>query len=240
MKKTLILTVLATSSIGAQAATIAWDNADPSDTENIVTDSSVIIADVISAWNVDDNGGTHPDRVVGSVTFKNIYDGAPATVASGPLSMTHSLVDGFAVAWNGTEVGNDFSVVMGTQAGNSWNGAAHSMTLSGLAENTDYRIQFLYSAENEGSGTVTNIDIDGSAIDGVVQADPGHGGANDGLGQYIVGTLSTGAGETSAVINYTGKAQMSAIVVGTVSVPEPSSAALLGLGGLALILRHRK
>lgn len=237
MKKTLILSTLAASSIGLQAATIVWDNADPSNTENIVTDSSVMISSVIGAWNLDDNSGAHPDRVVGSVTFKNIYSGGATSVSSGGLTIEHELGDGFAVPWSGTETG-DFAVVMGTQGAKDWRGATHAMTLSGLTENTSYRIQFLYSASNEGSGTSTTIDIDGSATDGVVQADPGHGGANDGLGQYIVGTMSTGASETEAVITYTGKAQVSAIIVS--AVPEPSSAALLGLGGLALILRRRK
>lgn len=70
----------------------------------------------------------------------------------------------------------------------------------------------------------------------------GTGGANSFSFQRIGTATVNGSGEIVVTLgsSTSGWTMADAIAIQAVAVPEPSSAALLGLGGLALILRRRK
>jgi len=118
--------------------------------------------------------------------------------------------------------------------------AAYSLDFSGLKANTEYQIQILGIHDNRTAGgidlrtTVWNT-AGGTASAGLVR----------GNGESIIGSFTTGAAETTQLITATNTVGVDPGVSGfvlreIVTVPEPSSTALLGLGGLALILRRRK
>jgi hypothetical protein len=112
-----------------------------------------------------------------------------------------------------------------------------------LTSGHTYRIQALVF---DGRG---DAGIPGRTVqfDGVDQGQYANGvdGVTWGDGLLVTGTFTADAAtqdftnEGFQGANSTG-AQLNALLVHTTAVPEPSSAALLGLGGLALILRRRK
>ena len=118
--------------------------------------------------------------------------------------------------------------------------ATYSLDFSGLKSNTEYQIQIIGIHDNRtaaGINTRTTVwnTAGGTASAGLVR---GNGGS-------VIGSFTTGAAETTQLITATNTVGNDPGTAGFVlreiaTVPEPSSTALLGLGGLALILRRRK
>ena len=101
-----------------------------------------------------------------------------------------------------------------------------------------YGIQLLFYGSQVSSGTDRTMDI---TVDGVLFADD----LRVVNGQHYIYNFSTIAGSDGIInINFTNGADgddCNPFVQGVVvTVPEPSSTALLGLGGLALLLRRRR
>lgn len=127
----------------------------------------------------------------------------------------------------------------------SWGngGSAGTVSLTGLTDGHTYRIQALVY-DGRGTATITGRTVEFDGIDQGTYAN-GVTGVTWGDGLLVTGTF-TAIGTTQdftieAFDGTTSKgAQLNALTVYTTAVPEPSSAALLGLGGLALILRRRK
>lgn len=114
-------------------------------------------------------------------------------------------------------------------------------TLSGLTSGQQYRVQALIY-DGRGNHTGRTVTFDG--VDMGVYAN-GVSGVSWGPGLLVTGTFTADAAtqdftiETFEPSGGSAGNQLNAITLYSV-VPEPSSAALLGLGGLALILRRRK
>ncbi|MGB0993369.1 MAG: PEP-CTERM sorting domain-containing protein [Akkermansiaceae bacterium] len=98
-------------------------------------------------------------------------------------------------------------------------------TVTGLAANTDHTFTF-----TPGETTARGVDF-ASGASSVSMLGGG--------GDVILTLTSDGSGQITGTATGTGnEGNWAALTIE--SVPEPSSTALLGLGGLALILRRRK
>ena len=116
-----------------------------------------------------------------------------------------------------------------------------TITLSGpaISASTDYIMTFYAydEAENRNTSFIATGDTTGATL-GPVNA-PADSDITS-LGQFAVtGTFNSGA---SGVLTFNAAGPSRAVINGLEisAVPEPSTTALLGLGGLALILRRRK
>ena len=128
-------------------------------------------------------------------------------------------------------------------------GTTVDFSISGLVPNTPYEIT-LYSYDGYFDGGATTFgakvgsDTSGPTIVTQTIAAAGTPTANDdmaytGTWTSTTGTLDLTASSGATNIVRVNGFEISAITV-TAPVPEPSTTALLGLGGLALILRRRK
>ena len=117
-------------------------------------------------------------------------------------------------------------------------GADSTVTLSGLANNTDYVITiYAYAGGNSGLAAGWYV----GANDGT----PDHTWSqtaqpwDEDVAKFDLNATSSGSGVILLSIDNTSKtSRINGLEIS--AVPEPTTTALLGLGGLALILRRRK
>ena len=110
------------------------------------------------------------------------------------------------------------------------------LSMSGLLPETEYKIQIIGIndiRDGISDRTTQYTDETAGSLSPVLTR---------GTGGSVIGTFTTGAGETSFDIWGEGLGSTDPGAAGVVLrvIPEPSAAALLGLGSLALILRRRK
>lgn len=201
----------------SQAATITWGAVQTITNEN----------DIIS-----------PTTVVQATTYGNLgaqtvtVGGTDIVFADGSGNYGTPVSD--AIAWGGSAAADtDFETVM-----DSWNfhgdTAPLTQTISGLTDGQQYQVQFFFTDArgccNGRTQTFGNTVADGGVASAALTA---------GTGEFVIGTF-TASGTTQDFVIGGGPAQNHVNAFVVASVPEPSSAALLGLGGLALIMRRRK
>lgn len=215
------------------AATIAWDAA----ATNIAGDSDVS-TNGTSEWAYSNGGIT---GAVNGVTF------ASAT-AAGNADVTYAaLTSSNATAFRNLTDGSAFvGLSTGYQdilrSGNFVGGGSGSATVSllGLTSGYTYEVQFWVNDARNRSDMETvprETTIDGTSI--VVDYNTTGANTDAGLGQYITGSFTADAATQNFSFT-SGARQLNAIQLRLTAVPEPSSTALLGLGGLAMILRRRR
>lgn len=208
------------SMVAANAATVAWSSSayttsgafgETLDTGLFTTSGTEILAENI--------GG-------GAVIFDGINFTAGTTSWDGDFSGFH-------------QAGQTLS-----QDGTYGNNTPDTVSLSGLTIGNTYRVQALVF---DGRGE-TGIPGRTVEFDGIDQGQYafGQSGVTWGSGLLVTGTfVADAATQDFTVEAFDGSTskggQLNALLVHeTAVVPEPSSSALLGLGGLALILRRRK
>ena len=180
-----------------------------------------------------------------TATGTGLVTGWPSTDFSIVSNMFEAAVAGLATATDGTTLGDNFGL--------STNGGQATVDLgsvSGLtfADITTYTLSFSHFGRDGHGGdevTATIMTSGGSvlATETFALVAPGglevrslsystSGGAEVGEDiQIRFNASNAGFGNQGGIDN---------IVLDATSVPEPSSSALLGLGGLALVLRRRK
>lgn len=226
MKIKYTLAALAATSMAANAAVVYNAAAD-----GLFTGTA--------GWSLD---GAESASVVGGVTTTLLNDDNGNALPT--ASYAYSGIDTDAEAWNATltmnvvfgngSADNVFQVFDSDSVGR-WlgfiyeNGAGDIIfndlvTITNLGANDDALHTFSYTADDSGNVEFSFDGGAGVAVNFRAADGAGAGGAR----------LDIGGGSSSG----TGALNVSQVEIG--AVPEPSSAALLGLGGLALILRRRK
>ncbi len=241
MKKTILLSVTAFASfaLSAGAANVALDNA-----SNAAYSgggfNSINGGTGFGAWSVSSSGGggeyvgttgqgnpsfgIHSQGSGSALASRSLTGGDLSAGQTISMDLGHSnlvngsvgidLTDGGATVFTLRFVGGTSNWVINDGGGGGEFGAGQ-----GFSANTSLTFTFTYEGSNDysytfGSGSGDNFTAT-NTISGV-----------DGIKLF---TFSQGSGENFGANN---------LVV--TAVPEPSSAALLGLGGLALIMRRRK
>ena len=205
----------------ADAAMVAWGSS------SVFDDAT----DVINNGNVVE-AVSHSAATVNGVSFT-----ADATI--GDFATGGDYADGFFM---GTTGDAGFDALVGNQSYENTGDLVTTITLTGLTLGTDYTFQFFIvddrSAAIAGRSVVLG-DLDGGTASASVAR-----GLTGGLasGNTITGAFTGDADGTQEITVTTtdGNGALTGYVLSSVPVPEPSSTALLGLGGLALILRRRK
>ena len=244
-KKTTYLSALALAGMmaSAQAATITWATAAPLGTApgnsaEVSTNGTLIEAvnagmdDAVFGSSVTVNGVTFTGSVSGSSAslFGSNYNTGGAHAASGGgNASSDAWLDG-----NGGDA--DYNLLVSS---NEFFGGTPTTTLTlatGLLDvGAEYEIQVWYADDRDGPKRGRNLELNttgGTAV------------SLFGEGNSVIGSFTTDGTSQELQLNATnfGSALISAYQIReiTAAVPEPSSTTLLGLGGLALILRRRK
>ncbi|MGB0993266.1 MAG: PEP-CTERM sorting domain-containing protein [Akkermansiaceae bacterium] len=244
MKKTILYTALAGAQIGLlSAASIAVNFIENAANQGFAGGTNIGPTSINSSnWNntIDFDTGTLAN---GGFNAGSIKDDSGATVAAATLTWTSP-----NVYYNGAGTAGDEARLFVGYLDDG--GAGNSFTLSnhGYAQ---YDVYILATGDagngTGGTATFTHGEMTVNGVNVGTHAALGYnggtwvestGGTN---GNYIVFSGQTAANLTVSSTNVGGRGPVNGfIIVDTTPVPEPSSAALLGLGGLALILRRRK
>ena len=239
MKTTTIIKTLAFTflSLTSQAAVITWST--PTETvneEDIITTGTLAHA---GYWGAD-NGTLSITNTTETISFD--YRGNPLTQDGSDSGSVAYMNTGFAIDLN-SPPSNDFFISSGTvgdadfdtmMSGSVVDGVGQTLLLSGLTAGYEYQVQ-LFASDDRNSGVRTQRYGDGL------------GNYSDTFAQntssYVIGTFQADGSGTQIItiegVSDSGKQVLSGYAL-TYAIPEPSSTALLGLGGLALALRRKR
>jgi len=215
------------------AATIAWD----ATATNIAGDSDVSTNGTSEwAYSLGATTGT-----VNAVTFASATTGGNADVTYAAL--TNSNTTAFrnvtpGSAFLGLSTGYQDILRSGNFVGND--SGSVTVSLLGLTSGYTYEVQFwVNDARNRADQETVPRSLTITGPGTVVDYNTAGANTDAGLGQYITGSFTADA-VTQDFSFTSGARQLNAIQLRLTAVPEPSSTALLGLGGLAMILRRRR
>jgi hypothetical protein len=237
MKTSISLAAIALVSTPVQAAITALTSVDQLDFTNVVK-----AYDFTGTSSIADNGATFD---IGGVTFTRARwnDGNPGTTIDG---MTLNNVN-----TSDNQGSNAPNIALGGTATDRtnlnelldvWNiGNNPPMNISVALANGTYEIQYLVGVSGNRDNEVFNT-TDGAnvSLGAWSSHTPSTGNMNYLItGEIVVtsGTLSLSVDE-GTVAGGDNRPVVSGLIIS--QIPEPSTTALLGLGGLALILRRRK
>ena len=211
----------------ANAAAIAW-TATVVDTTDLSPGPGTGLGDLavstsgilVEAINF---GSTAADVTVNGVLFSGVITGNTTHYSSDLNGADGGII-------TGTTTGGDIDTLTATFARNV-SDPTSSGTLTGMTIGHDYLVQFISSFSNL-NRTMTFDDGNGNTI--VQPLRNPH--------SFATGTFTADA--TTQTVNFTANTGSSFIsgyqLRNITAIPEPSSTALLGLGGLALAMRRRR
>jgi len=209
----------------AQAAVINWDAPqDIADDSDVSTNGTGLLA-----YNTADS----TSQTVNGVTFGN--DGNDATsdyaYTENGITLTSTGLNGafspFASYGSPAGVTGDYADLLSWGIYDSASAGGTTITFDGLTPGKNYEVQFWVSDPRNGNNTRT-LTLDGAAPTQLNYE------------QYVIGTFTAdSATQTVDIIAASSSDQYNAIQLRDVTVPEPGSMALIGLGGLTLLRRRR-
>jgi len=228
MKYISFLATAVICAASSQAATITWGSATAVSTGSGNSSDVSITGTPHHAINGEPSSAPFGDQIVNGVTFVSTQG------AGGP---------GAYDAWSGGNSGDTTYDNLLSRAHFNLGGPTVNLSLgdgsavggSALVDGQDYQIQIWFVEDRTTGSPSLNSRV-------MTFGDTSGGGGNtvNLNDQYVIGTF-TAVGTTQdlyAAANGFGQAHISALQIR--EVPEPTSTALLGLGGLALVLRRRR
>lgn len=172
-----------------------------------------------------------PNNITGLVDSNN---------ASSTINIVYSVTGSVAMAGTGANWTGAYPATVSSQPASALQdglyikpGATATLTFSGLDNALTYDFVVYGARGNNGGGVLYTIGANSGSISNVFENAStaiSFTGISPTAGVITLDALGTGTAGNDGALNY----------VQLTAVPEPSSAALLGLGGLALILRRRK
>ena len=241
MFKTSLLAAFAAMTCAASAATISINFTEAADrvNQNLPSGTAAGIGGLTNWNNVDAN----PDGTFGSL----VDNSGSGTAASVTWSAQGGGVWGDNTATTDANAGVGDAMLRRGYIDDNGGDAFSSVTfsVSGIAYAT-YDVVVYYS-----SGDGTNPQLQATNINGTEMSPDPAAGANNQYGtnpnwdatNTVTFSSLSGASFSGFTVDRntvgTGRASIAGLQIVEI-IPEPSSAALLGLGGLALILRRRK
>lgn len=225
-----VLASLLVVSASASAATVFFSSSNYAD-ELISTNGTPI-----GALNL---GGA--DGIVNTVAFTGISAATSDSTVSLAGSVTVDLFHSAAGPNNGEGAPGNAGLLTLNSIFDPPRDGGGSITFAGLTEGQSYEVQMVFSDTRSGILGATHIDLWGNATGtGPVE----HSTFDLSTAQLVTATF-TADGTTQSIwttqrTENVGSFDGSAAALQIRAVPEPSAAVLLGLGGLALIMRRRK
>lgn len=212
---------LTASTLSSQAATVIWET--PVDITSV--NDINIAGTLVSAGSWGTTGAQDVTVGTETITF--------AEMAAADLSPAAWGVQSNAGLYGGDTGDATFNAVLDSNAWAGGTDATRTFTLSGLAVDQEYQVQFFVSDDRDETSRARTVTFSA-------------GNTSDSLsytGQYVIGSFTTDAVTQSQSITISPSAgeqfALNAYVLR--AIPEPSSyAALLGLGALALVSCRRK
>jgi len=253
MKKTLSLTICLAAVQAATAATITWGGAYNFDH----TDQSLWL----NSFDASRNGGTAANGALLSTSALDIGD----TTASTINGIVFTEQAGSSDFWGNTGINPIIDNVLSGHSALASGVSTGTVTLSGLTFGSQYQIQLIGIHDSRGGINERQYEVSFGGADftsggtarvltraGYGNSDPASPPTIDGQVSYgtVVGTfIADGTSQDIQIRSNTQDGNTTDdvdpgiggwILLEQAAVPEPSSTALLGLGGIALLLRRRK
>ncbi|WP_435893859.1 PEP-CTERM sorting domain-containing protein [Oceaniferula spumae] len=215
------IAVLAVTTIAANAATVTINHGDPNSGlhtnhagpiygQTITSHADALRLDDVTFQVRDGNGG---QSATGTLAFLHVYDSVTFNTSTGAITAFGNLIGVSDNSVNNSVDATDLGAL-------TWN-----FTNTAVTGSTQY---FFLMSTNTDAGNTADLTPFTNAATGLELEAPG--GYADGTALVANNVHNTGLGwDLNFEANFN-----------TEAVPEPSSAALIGLGGLALIFRRRK
>jgi len=218
MKKAIPLLAGLAIAVSANAATLAVNFTGSTNTS---VSGDLYGVTQVNWNNLSGGGGTPTDVLVTSDSGQSAtvsYSGRGTYRMNGsPVTVEESMFYGYL------DDGNDIGITINLNMASI---AAGSYTVT------------IFSASDNGGGGFNDITVNGVA--NAVTNEGNLGGLSNAHATTVVTGVSGDLTITTPVRNGSTRSSVAGFTVEYTAVPEPSSAALLGMGGLALILRRRK
>jgi hypothetical protein len=235
MKKTIATTCLIATAGFATAASTYIDFATPGGSTGIVGGNTWNTISTVGPTAIVDTGNAASGSL--TLTFNNVNADSTTPGFGGGAFNSNDTVGATAPAFlknGGTPIAS--AIGDGLFVNDEAGGDYITFSLTGLALSTQYAFT-VYGGRND-ANFVNNALIRDLANTTTLASYGNRASATFNLTSDALGALSFRFTENETVTNTSTNSTL--VGMSVIQVPEPSSAALLGLGGIALILRRRK